>query len=88
MISYKLSQNEAAIYVRKPLHSGQIRIDILLKNLLQHPTDPISFDFDNIVICWYRDLLLDGNYSTNATVVKNYIFAAFGLYSSTHIHNA
>ena len=34
--------NDAAIYVREPLQSGQDRIHILLRNLRQHPTNPIS----------------------------------------------
>jgi hypothetical protein len=36
-----IMNNDAAIYVRKPPHSGQERINILRQNLCQHPTNPI-----------------------------------------------
>ena len=76
-------RNDAAIYVREPLPSGQDRICILLQNLRQHPTNPISSNFDDIVISWYRDLLCNGDSSTDKTGVKNHISAAFGLCTST-----
>ena len=75
-------RDDTAIYVREPLHDGQDRIHILLQNLHQHPTNPISSNFNDIVTGWYRDLLCNGDYSTNTTGVENHIFAAFGLYTS------
>jgi hypothetical protein len=74
--------NEAAIYVRKPLQSGQDITRILLQNLRQHPTNPISSNFKDIVTGWYCDLLCNKDCSTDTTGVENHIFAAFGLYTS------
>jgi hypothetical protein len=76
-------RNDAAIYVREPLPSGQDRICILLQNLRQHPTNPISSHFKDIFISWYRDLLCNGDCSTDTTGVENHIFAAFGHCTST-----
>jgi len=59
----------AAVYVREPLPSGQDRIDILQKNLRQN----------DIIVGWYRDLLLSGNHSTDSTGMENHLFAAYGL---------
>jgi hypothetical protein len=78
-----VQRDDAAIYVREPLQSGQDRICILLQNLRQHPTNSISSNFDDIVISWYCDLLCNGDCSTNTTGVKDHIFAAFGLCTST-----
>jgi hypothetical protein len=75
-------RNDAAIYVRKQLQSARDRISILLQNLRQHPTNPISSNFNDIVTSWYRDLLCNGICCTDTTGVENPIFAAFGLYTS------
>ena len=75
--------NDAAIYVREPLHSGHNRICILQHNLRQDPLNPQSSAFDDIIVGWYRDLLLGGNHSTDSTGLDNHIFAAYGLYTSS-----
>ena len=77
-----IRHNDAAIYVREPLQSGQDRIRILLQNLHQHHTNPISSNFDDIVISWYHDLLCNGDCSADTTGIENHIFAAFGLCTS------
>ena len=66
----------AAIYVREPLPSGQDRINVLQNNLRQKLHDPSSFNFNDIIVGWYRDLLLSGNHSTDSTGVENHLFAA------------
>jgi hypothetical protein len=76
-------KNDAAIYVREPLQPGQNQINILQHNLCQHPTNTISPNFDDIIICWYHNLLLSGDHSTNTTGGENHLFAAFGLYLTT-----
>jgi hypothetical protein len=75
--------DDASIYVREPHQSGQDRICILLRNLRQHPTNPISSNFDDIVISWFRDLICNEDCSTDTTGVENHIFAVFGLCTST-----
>ena len=76
-----ISLNDAAIYVREPLHPGQDRIHILQQNLRQHPHTPLSNNFEDTIAGWYCDLLLNGNHSTDSTGVENHIFAAYGLYT-------
>jgi hypothetical protein len=78
-----ISLNDAAIYVREPLHSGHDRIHILQQNLRQNPHTPLSSNFKDIIVGWYRDLLLSGNHSTDSTGVENHILAASGLYTSS-----
>ena len=78
-----ISLTDAAIYVREPLHSGRKRIHILQHNLLQNPHTPLTSNFEDIIVGWYRDLLLSGNHSTDSTGVENHIFAAYGLYTSS-----
>ena len=75
--------NDAAIYVREPLHSGHNRICILLHNLRQDPLNPQSSTFNDNIVGWYHDLLLGGNRSTDSTGLDNHIFAAYGLYTSS-----
>jgi len=74
---------DAAIYVREPLHSGLNRIHILQTYLRQNTHAPISSNFEDIIVGWFRDLLLGGSHSTDYTGVDNHIFAAYGLYTST-----
>ena len=78
-----ISLDDAAIYVREPLHSGQDRIHILQNNLRQNSHTPISSTFEDIVVGWYRDLLLDSTHSTDFTGMDNHIFAAYGLCPSS-----
>jgi hypothetical protein len=75
--------NDAAIYVREPLPSGHKCICILQHNLCQDPLNPISSNFEDIIVGWYRYLLLSGNHSTDSTGLDNHIFAAYDLYPST-----
>ncbi len=75
--------NVAAIYVREPLHLGQNRISILQDNLRQDPLNPQSSTFDDIIVGWYPDHLLNGIHSTDSTGHENHIFAAYGLYTSS-----
>jgi hypothetical protein len=81
-------KNDAAIYVHEPLQSGQDQFNILQHSLCQHPTNPVSSNFDDIIISWYCNLLLNGDHSTDTTGVENHLFGAFGLYSPTHTHDA
>jgi hypothetical protein len=78
-----ISLNNAAIYVHEPLPSEHNRICILQHNLRQDPLNPQSSNFEDIIVGWYRDLLLGGNHSTDSTGLDNHIFAAYGLYPST-----
>ncbi len=80
-----VQHNTSAIYDREHLPPGQDRIDILEHNLRQHPTTPISSNFTDIIVDWYRDLLLGGDRSDGITGMDNHIFAAFGLYDA---HNS
>ena len=75
----------AAIYVREPLPSGHDRINILQNNLRQNLHDPSSFNFNDIIVGWYRDLLLKGNHSADSTGMENHIFAAYGLLHTSSI---
>ena len=68
----------SAIYVREPLHAGQDRIDILLDNLRSSTINPPLLTFEDIVVSWFKDLLLDGSQATNETGVNNRIFQASG----------
>jgi hypothetical protein len=77
-----VQRDDAAIYVREPLQSRQDRTRILLRNLRQHPTNPISSNFEDIVTGWYRDLLCNRDCSSNTTGAENHIFAAFGFFTS------
>ena len=61
----------SAIYVREPLHAGQDRIDILLGNLRSSTTDPPSLTFEDIIVSWYKDLLLDDSNATYKTGMNN-----------------
>ena len=74
---------DAAIDVCEPLHSGPTRIHILQKYLCQDPHAPISSNFEDIIVGWFRDLLLGGSHPMDLTGVDNHIFAAYGLYTST-----
>jgi hypothetical protein len=74
-----VESDASAIYVRKPLPAGQDCIDILLHNLQSRSIVPISIDFEDIVVHWYSDLLLDYNQATDETGVDNQIFHAYGL---------
>ncbi len=62
-----VTQNDATIYVCKPLQPGQDQINILQHNLCQHPANHISSNCVDIIISWYHDLLLSSNHSTNTT---------------------
>jgi len=62
----------------EPLHNGQDRIDILLDNLRSSPTDPSSLSFEDIVVSWFKDLLLGDNQANDQTGVDNRILQAYG----------
>ena len=49
-IFHIISLNNAAIYVREPLHSRQDRIHILQNNPNQNPHTPVSSNFEDIII--------------------------------------
>jgi hypothetical protein len=85
-ILYLIKQNAAAIYVCEPLYSGQDQINILQNNLRQHQLTPLSSNFKDVIISWYRDLLFDGYHSTDSTGTDNHLFAAYGLYPSSTEH--
>ncbi len=73
-----VESDASAIYVRKPLPAGQDCINILLHNLRSSSIDPTSINFENIVVSWYLDLLLDYNQAIDDTGVDNQIFHAYG----------
>jgi len=85
-ILHLIKQNAAAIYVCEPLHSGQDRINILQNNLRQHQLTPLSSNFKDVIVSWYRDLLLGGDHSTDSTRTDNHLFAAYDLYPSSTEH--
>jgi hypothetical protein len=45
----------------------------------QAPSTPTSINFEDIVVSWYLDLILDYNQATNETGVDNQIFHTYGL---------
>jgi hypothetical protein len=85
-ILHLIKQNAAAIYVRKPLHSGHNQINILQNNLRQHQLTPHSSNFKHVIVSWYRDLLLGGDHSTDSIGKDNHLFTAYGLYPSSTEH--
>jgi hypothetical protein len=75
-----IKENTSAIYVREPLPSGKDLIQKLQHNLRQHRLSPISStlkSFEDTIVQWYRDLLLEGTNSTDSTGEENHIFAAY-----------
>lgn len=66
-------------YVREPICTGEEIISILMDNLRNHSTHPESAVFEQKIVQWYRDLLLNCDEVTDETGVNNGIFAAFGL---------
>ena len=61
---------------------GKDHIQKLQHNLSQHCLSSISsmfYSFEDKIVHWYRDLLLEGINSTNSTGEENHIFAAYGL---------
>jgi hypothetical protein len=73
-----IAQPSGAMYVRKPLASGQDRIDVLLNNI-HNATDPTSLTFEDKAVTWYFNLLLRGRYANDSTGINNGIFAAYGV---------
>ena len=53
---------------------------ILQHNLQQNTLNPLSSNFQDMIVIWYCDLLLGGYKSTDTTGLDNQIFAAYGLY--------
>ncbi len=74
-----VESDASAIHVRKPLPAGQDCIDILLHNLWSSSINPTSINFEDIIVSWYLDLLLDYSQATDETGVDNQIFHAYGL---------
>ncbi len=77
-----VKDNTSAIYVCEPLPSGKDCIQTLQHNLRQHRLSPISstfYNFEETIVHWYRDLLLEGINSTDSTGEENHLFAAYGL---------
>jgi len=68
----------SAIYVREPLHDGQDRINILLDNLQSSTTDTPSTTFEDILVSWFRDLLIGDSQANDKTGVDNRILQAYG----------
>ncbi len=73
-----VESDASAIYVCKPIPAGQDCIDIHLHNLRSSSINPISINFEDIVLSWYLDLLLDYDQATNKTGVDQ-IFHTYGL---------
>jgi hypothetical protein len=76
-----VEDNASAIYIHKPLPTGQDYIGILLHNLRSSSIDPTSIDFEDTNVSWYLDLLLGCDQATDETGVDNQIFIAYGLTS-------
>jgi hypothetical protein len=68
----------SAIYVHEPLHDGQDHIDILLDNLQSSTINPPSLTFEDIVVSWFKELLLSNSQANDETGVNNQIFQANG----------
>ena len=74
--------NTSAIDVRETLPSVKDCIQKLQHNLRQHRLSPISstfYSFEDTIVHWYRDLLLEGTNSTDSTGEEKLIFEAYGL---------
>ncbi len=54
-ILHLIKQNAAAIYVRELLHLRQDQINILQNNPRQHQLTPLSSNFEDVIVSWYRD---------------------------------
>jgi hypothetical protein len=67
----------SAIYVREPLHNGQDHINILLDNLRSSTIDPPSRSFEDIVVSWFKELLLRDSQANNKTGVDSQILQAY-----------
>jgi len=77
-----IKDNTSTIYVREPLPSGKYHIQKLQHNLRQHRLSHISSTFyiyEDTIVHWYRDLLLEGINFTDSTGEENHIFTAYGL---------
>jgi hypothetical protein len=74
-----VKDNTSTIYVRKPLPSGKDRIQKLQHNLRQPHLSLISstfYSFEDTIVHWYCDLLVEGINSTDSTGEGNHIFAS------------
>jgi hypothetical protein len=67
----------STIYVCEPLHNRQNCIDILLNNLRSSTTDLPSSSFEDIVVSWFKDLLLGDSQANDETGVNNRILQAY-----------
>ncbi len=63
---------------------GTACINILLMNIRNSVINPSSITFEDVVVPWYTDLLLQGRSAADTTGIKNKIFQAFGVASPTH----
>ena len=68
----------SAIYVREPLHDGQDPIHILLENLQSSTIDPPLHIFEDVIVSWFKELLLGDSQANDLTGVNNRIFQAYG----------
>ncbi len=83
-INRSLQDPTTAEYVRAPLAPGTTRINSLLMNLRQDTIDLSPITFEDAIVSWYSDLLLDGRSATDTTGIENGIFRVFGVASSTN----
>jgi hypothetical protein len=74
-----VEDNAPAIYVPKPIPTGQDCIDTLLHNLRSSSIDPTSINFEDTIVCWYLDLQLGCDQATDQTGVDNQCFITYGL---------
>jgi hypothetical protein len=77
-----VKDNTSAIYVHEPLPYGKDRIQKLQHSLRQHRLSPKSstfYNFEDMIVHWYRDLLLKGINSTDSIGEENHLFVAYGL---------
>jgi hypothetical protein len=73
------SPSSRMLPLQLPLQNGQNRIDILLDNLRPSTIDPPSLTFEDIVVSWFKELLLGDSKANDETGVNNRIFQAYGL---------
>jgi hypothetical protein len=77
-----IKNNTSSIHVHEPLPSGKDCIQKLQHNLRQHRLSPKTstfYNFEDTIVHWYCDLLLEGISSTDSTGEENHLFAAYGL---------
>jgi len=81
---YSVKDNTSTIYLREPLPELQARtasknFNITSGNTRLSPISSTFYNFEDTIVHWYRDLLLEDVNSTDSTRDENHLFAAHGL---------